>query len=236
MNIFELDTYRLDDAINFHLELNPQIWDSKERMRPNIRKSLIRIANDFRDFLGIKDLSVVDITLSGSNAAYSYTPYSDIDLHLLVDFTEINNDEVYRELFNAKKYQYNDQHDIIIRGYEVELYVQDAAQPHKSLGEYSIIKDDWNKIPTKKRANLDDDGTKAKYEKLREFILMALASDDEKSLDVATQTLKKYRQAGLSEKGEFGPENLAFKLLRKKGLVQKLWDKKRDLEDARMSL
>jgi len=205
-------------------------------MRPKVKSALIRIANDFRDFLGIKDLSIVDVTVSGSNAAYSYTPYSDIDLHLIVDFDQINNDDVYRELFDAKKYQYNDQHDIVIRGYDVELYVQDSAQKHASLGEYSIIKDDWNKIPTKKRANLDDEATRAKYEKLREFILMAIASDDERGINIATQTIKKYRQAGLSEKGEFGPENLAFKLLRKKGLIKKLWDKKRDLEDSRMSL
>jgi len=134
MNLYELDTYRLHDAINFHHDLNPQIWDSMEQMRPKVKNALIRIANDFRDFLGIKDLSVIDVTVSGSNAAYSYTPYSDIDLHLIVDFTEINNDDVYRELFNAKKYQYNDQHDIMIRGYEVELYVQDSIQPHASLG------------------------------------------------------------------------------------------------------
>lgn len=236
MNLFELDTYRLHDAINFHKELNPQLWDSDEQLRPIVKNTIIKIAKDFRDFLGINDLVVTDITISGSNAAYSYTPYSDIDLHLIVDFTQLNNDDVYRELFNAKKYQYNDQHDIMIRGYEVELYVQDAAQPHASLGEYSIINNDWNKIPTKKRANLDDTATKAKYEKLREFILMALANDDERNIEIATNIIKKYRKAGLAEKGEFGPENLAFKILRKKGLVQKLWDKKRDLEDARMSL
>ena len=236
MNIFELDSFRLDDAINFHKELNPQLWDSEERMRKEVHTALLDIAEDFRIFLGVKDLAITDITLSGSNAAYSFTPYSDIDLHLVVDFSQINADEVYRELFDAKKYQYNDQHDIMIRGYEVELYVQDSAQLHTSIGEYSIIKDDWNKMPTKKRANLDDSATKAKYEKLREFILMALASDNENSIVIATHTITKYRNAGLSEKGEFSPENIAFKILRKKGLVQKLWDKKRDLEDDRMSL
>ena len=136
----------------------------------------------------------------------------------------------------SRKNKYNDQHDIKIRGYEVEVYVQDASQQHSSLGEYSIVNDDWNKIPTKKRANLDDNATKAKYEKLREFILLALASEDESQINQATETIKRYRKAGLAESGEFGPENLAFKILRKKGLVKKLWDKKAELEDKRMSI
>jgi hypothetical protein len=236
MNLLELDSYRLHDAINFHHDLNPQIWGHNDSMRSNVKKALLNISNDFIVFLGLTDLAVADITLSGSNAGYSYTPYSDIDLHLLVDFTQINNDDVYRELFDAKKYQYNDQHDIKIRGYEVEVYVQDASQQHSSLGEYSIVNDDWNKIPTKKRANLDDNATKAKYEKLREFILLALASEDESQINQATETIKRYRKAGLAESGEFGPENLAFKILRKKGLVKKLWDKKAELEDKRMSI
>ena len=236
MQILELDTYKLNDAINFHVELNPQLWDEHEQMRPEVRDALLMISDDFRDFLGIANLSVVDITLSGSNAAYSYTPYSDIDLHLVVDFDQLNNDEVYRELFNAKKYVYNDKHDILIRGYEVEVYIQDSMQVHKSIGEYSIIKNEWNKIPTRKRANLDDLATKAKYEKLREFILMALASENLVQINQATEIIKKYRKAGLAEKGEFGAENLAFKILRRKGFIQKLWDKKATLEDKRMSL
>ncbi len=133
MDIYELDSYRLSDAVKFHTELNPALWDG-DRMRPEVREALIKIADDFREFLGISDLAVEDITVSGSNAAYTYTPHSDIDLHLLVDFSKLNPDQVYQELFNAKKYQYNDQHDIKIRGYDVELYVQDAGKPVRSLG------------------------------------------------------------------------------------------------------
>jgi len=103
MNLQELDNYILDDAINFHTDLNSAIWNHKERMRPEVRKALLDIADDFREFLGIQYLALTDITVSGSNAAYSYTPYSDIDLHLVVDFKKISNDEVYKELFDAKK-------------------------------------------------------------------------------------------------------------------------------------
>jgi len=235
MNISELDKYELSKAIEFHNELNPQLYYNG-KMRPEIRKQLLKIADDFREFLGIEDIALVDITVSGSNAAYSYTPHSDIDLHLIVDFDRLPHDEVFRELFDAKKYQYNDLHDIKIKGYDVELYVQDKDQPHSSLGEYSVLRDEWNRIPTKKRANLDDIATFQKYEKLKELAIRALASDNEKYLNHVLDIIKRYRKAGLSKKGEFSPENLAFKMLRTDGYFQKLWDKKREFEDKRLSL
>ena len=80
MDIYELDSYRLSDAVKFHTELNPALWDGKT-MRPEVRDALLKIADDFKTFMGIDDLAIEDITVSGSNAAVSYTPHSDIDLH-----------------------------------------------------------------------------------------------------------------------------------------------------------
>jgi hypothetical protein len=235
MDIYELDSYRLSDAVKFHTELNPALWDGKT-MRPEVREALLKIADDFKTFMGIDDLALEDITVSGSNAAFSYTPHSDIDLHLLVDFSKLNPDEVYQELFNAKKYQYNDQHDIKIRGYDVELYVQDSNKPVRSLGEYSLVKDDWTRIPVQRRGNLDEKSTQSKYEKLKGLIELATNSNSFEQVTAVTDTIKKYRQAGLDEHGEFGPENLAYKMLRTQGYVERLFKHKADLEDARLSL
>jgi hypothetical protein len=235
MDIYELDSYRLSDAVKFHTELNPALWDGKT-MRPEVRDALLKIADDFKTFMGIDDLAIEDITVSGSNAAFSYTPHSDIDLHLLVDFSRLNPDDVYQELFNAKKYQYNDQHNIKIRGYDVELYVQDSNKPVRSLGEYSIINNDWNRIPVQRRGNLDEKSTQQKYEKLKKLIELALSTNDLERVTYITDTLKKYRQAGLDRHGEFGPENLAYKILRKQGLIQKIFDHKAALEDTKLSL
>jgi len=163
MNINELNNYKLAKAIDFNTDLNPQLFMG-DKMRPLVRNKLMDIANHFREFLGVEDIALVDIEVSGSNAAYSYTPHSDIDLHLIVDFTQLPDNDVYKELFNAKQYSFNDQHNLKIKGYDVELYVQDAAQAHHSLGSYSVLKDKWTRIPTKQRANLDDQATHAKYE------------------------------------------------------------------------
>ena len=235
MDIYELDSYRLSDAVKFHTELNPALWDGKT-MRPEVLEALLKIADDFKTFMGIDDLALEDITVSGSNAAFSYTPHSDIDLHLLVDFSRLNPDEVYQELFNAKKYQYNDTHDIKIRGYDVELYVQDSNKPVRSLGEYSLVKNDWTRIPVQRRGNLDEKSTQSKYEKLKGLIELATNSNSLEQVTAVTDTIKKYRQAGLDEHGEFGPENLAYKMLRTQGYVERLFKHKADLEDARLSL
>ena len=135
MNINELETYRLSDAVKFNDTLNPRLWDN-EHLRPEVEQKLRAIADDFREFLGIQELEVEDITISGSNAAYTYTPHSDIDLHLVVDLDQVCDNDVYRELFDAKKYQYNNEHNFKIGGYDVELYVQDSKQPHHSQGIY----------------------------------------------------------------------------------------------------
>ena len=158
-----LDEFQqLDLAVNFHDELNPKLWDG-DQLQPDVRRALLKIANHFKDFLGIDTFDLLDITISGSNAAYTYTSRSDIDLHLVVMIPDEHQQEL-EQLFNAKKYQYNDQHNIKVRGYDVELYVQDAEEAHHSMGIYSVSKNTWIKKPEKKRASIDDIDVREKYQ------------------------------------------------------------------------
>lgn len=235
MNLKELDNFNLGDAVYFHEDLNPVIFDG-DTMNSEVREALLTIAEDFIDHLGIDHLEVADITLSGSNAAYSYTRHSDIDLHILVDMSKFENDDIYRELFNAKKTVYNDSHDITIGGYEVELYVQDKNDPVVSLGEYSVLDDKWLRLPRKRKADLDQMATKLKYSKLHKLAVYAYKSNDIDKIENVLKTIKKYRKAGLDLHGEFGSENLAYKILRKKGVVQQLFDKLDRLHSERLSL
>jgi hypothetical protein len=235
MQLNELAKFKLSDAIYFHNKLNPVIFDG-DKLKDDVRIQLLNIAEDFIDHLGINNLHISDITLSGSNAAYSYTRHSDIDLHILVDMNKFNDDDVYRELFDAKKTVYNDTHDIKIDGYEVELYVQDTNQPVISLGEYSILHNSWIRLPRKRRANIDQLATKLKYQKLYKLGSYAYKTNNLEKIKNVLRTIKKYRQAGLDLNGEFGSENLAYKILRKQGLIKKLYDRLQDLHDARLSL
>jgi hypothetical protein len=225
----------MSDAVRFHEQLNPAIFDG-DHMKQDVREQLLLIANDFIEHLGLPDLAIQDITISGSNAAYSYTNLSDIDLHLLVDMNQFNEDDVYRELFDAKKTVYNDNHDIQIDGYEVELYVQDSNEPVISLGEYSVMNDKWLKLPRKRKADFDQVATKLKYRKLYKLAEYALKSDDSEKINRLIKTVKKYRRIGLDYNGEFGPENIAFKALRNKGIIKKLYEKLQLLHSQRLSL
>ena len=233
MQINELDQYRLSDAVRFHDQLNPRLWGNDEHLRPEVRKKLLAVADDFQEFLGVKDLDLVDITVSGSNAAYSYTPDSDIDLHLVI---RIPNDPVYQELFNAKKYQYNDQYDIRIGGADVELYVQPNDQPHISQGIYSVMNNDWVRVPSRKRAKIDDSCVQSKTQDLEQRIQAAVDSQDRECLENIADKIKSMRKTGLAQHGEFGCENLVFKMLRRSGALEKLKQARSDVHDRELSL
>jgi hypothetical protein len=236
MNINELDSYRLGDAVKFNDKLNPKLWGSDEHLHSQIREQLLRIAEDFAEFLGVSNFEIKDITVSGSNAAYTYTDNSDIDLHLVVDLPRADASEVYRELFDAKKYQYNDQHNITIGGYDVELYVQNANQPHISQGIYSVLNNDWVSVPRRARPTVDDISTRSKYETLSQQIDQAIESKDYEMITALVNKIKKMRQAGLEQHGEFGPENIAFKMLRSQGAIERLYAARNAAKDELLSL
>lgn len=235
MQLNELDTFRLSDAVHFHDELNPAVFTG-DTMKPNVREQLLLIAEDFVEHLGIQHLDVEDITISGSSAAFSYTKHSDIDLHILVDMSKFTDDDVYREFFDAKKVVYNEQHDIMINGHEVELYVQNINDPVISLGEYSVLDDKWIKLPRKRRANLDQVATRMKFEKIAKLAEYAIKSNNLEKITTVLKTIKRYRQAGLELHGEFGAENLAFKALRSKGIISRLYEKLNELHSRKLSI
>lgn len=235
MDIKELVSFKLSDAVSFHNELNPRLWNG-QHLRPEVEKQLKEVANDFLEELGINGLDVKDVTISGSNAAYSYTPNSDVDLHILVDMNKLSNDDIYRELFQAKKTIYNDTHDITIHGVPVEVYVQDSNEKVVSLGEYSILDNKWLQFPSKRRANLNQNLTRHKYEKLLKLIEYALASKDIKKVNHLLKTIRRYRRAGLDKGGEFSPENLAYKVLRKQGYIDELYRIRDNLHSKSLSI
>lgn len=235
MNIKELNSFKMSDAVEFHDTLNQKIFNN-EKLKPTVRNQLLLIAKDFINEMGISELHVKDITISGSNAAYSYTKHSDLDLHILVDMTKLSSDEIYQELFNAKKILYNENYNITVHGIPVELYVQDSNEPVVSLGEYSVKNDEWIKLPKKRRANLDQHATRLKYEKLKAIVLTALRATKSSQVEKVTKKIRQYRQAGLDKGGEFSPENLAYKVLRSQGYITKLYDLRNRLHGQELTI
>jgi hypothetical protein len=60
--------------------------------------------------------------------------------------------------------------------------------------------------------------------------------DELDSLDEISARIRDMRAAGLSSAGEYSIENLAFKVLRNDGTIEKLKNYKRGLEDSKLSL
>lgn len=224
----------VDQAVQFHDTLNPDLWDN-QRLRPEIRYKLMLIAQHFANFIDIPKLNLRDITISGSNAAYTYTEHSDLDLHLIVDIPKAAEFHL-KPLFDAKKNQYNYNHDIRIKGIDVELYVQPSADPHVSAGIYSVLDDTWIKEPKPVRVEIRDGDVETKVENYLNKIKRALRSQDHQEASKVKDEIAKLRKSGLASTGEFGVENIAFKVLRAQGWIDKLRQHIYDLEDMALSL
>jgi len=228
--------------------LNPVIWNNVDTklptLKPNIRKALLSIAEEFINFLDL-EFFIDNITFTGSLANYNWSEFSDIDLHVLVDFTQFDEHdrEMYKELFSLKKTLFNSTHNITVKGYEVELYTQDIEETHYSTGVYSVMFDSWIAPPEKEKFQVDKGLLLTKVESWMNKIDEVLDETKQEELDDALQIiddfkdkLKKYRSAGLEQGGEYSYENLTFKFLRRNGYIQKLFDFKNQLIDKRLSL
>lgn len=227
MNLKELHSFKISDAVGMHSTLNPKLWDG-ERLKTSVRVQLLRIAKDFIDYLGVSPLHIKDVRILGSNAAYSYTTHSDIDLHVFVDMEKLNPDEVYQELFSSKKMLYNEGRKITIHDIPVECYVQDINQPAVTLGEYSVLKNKWIKHPVKRRLTLDHIEARTKFEKMMHLVNLALKSPRHQVVSRVLDKLNRYRRVGLQRSGEFSPENIAYKAVRERDLIKDLYTR-RDL-------
>lgn len=208
----------------FHNELNPAIWEDK-KLKLLVKDKLLEIAQAFMEYLDI-EIDVDDIVITGSLANYNYTKYSDIDLHIITDFNEYKIDtELLRDYFNAKRTVWNTTHNITIKGYTVEIYIQNTAEIHYSTGIYSLKNNEWVKEPvaTKEKKDIDIEQVRNKKQTMLEIIEFALSPNCSiEAAENAKDKFLKLRKAGLEKAGDLSPENLAFKELRRSGDIEKL--------------
>ena len=222
-----------DDLATFEMqpEFQQKIWDGDERIRPGVKGALMDIVDEFVERLDL-DAEIKDIILTGSLANYNWSKFSDIDLHILIDFKEVNdNEELVKRFFDAVRANWNRTHDIKVKGHEVELYVQDESEPHVSTGVYSLMNDKWLVKPNKVKPFIDKKTARKKAADIERGVDKVASilydGDHNAALEAAAslkEKIKTMRQTGLEKAGIFSPENLAFKMLRRSNAIQKLHD------------
>ena len=218
-------------------QLNPKFWINN-LLNSRIRLRLLDIADDFVDSLEIDWVKPIDIILTGSLTNYNWSKYSDIDLHIIFNFKEIDSKlKLVRDYLDSKRKIWNDKHENLkIYGFTVEIYVQDINEKHESSGMYSLEKNKWILEPTKnniKPIELDKFFIKEKSAKIMTLIddIISQYNIDLNDYEIKIIGLKakklfnkiKYlRKHGLIQNGEMSNENIIFKVLRRSGYIDKL--------------
>lgn len=221
------------EKVEYHNELNPKVWDGN-RMHPELRKKLLTIAQDFWNSLKL-EVPVIDVQLTGSLANYNWTDSSDLDVHIIIDFSQVDsNVELVRKALDGQRFIWNQRHPVIIKGHDVECYVQHKDEQHVSSGLYSILKSNWIIAPTWNPPTVDDQDVSEKLRVIRsEFkeIKKKIKSSEGEEARVLFEYLEKFkkkimadRKEGLARSGEFSVENVVFKELRRDGTIEDIID------------
>lgn len=229
-------------------ELNPKIWEKDGKsytMKPEVREKLLEIANLFIDSLGV-DVIITDIIMIGSLVNYNWSKYSDIDLHVVVNFNQFpeNAKDLYLEFFDLKKVIFNQKHNITMFGYDVECFVQKEDETTFSSGIYSILYDMWMNEPKKLGIeNVDKELLKdraSQWMRIIDGVIENIQDEDPDEIKSLVkkykEKLKKFRNCGLEKGGEMSLENLVFKLLRRNGYIEKLYDTPTEVIDKKLSM
>lgn len=232
-------------------ELNPKIWIGG-KINSKVRLRLLDIADDFIESLNVGWVNVSDIILTGSLANYNWSRFSDFDLHILIDFSKVDErTDFVREYFNTKKNEWNNVHENLkIYGFPVEVYVQDTNEEHTASGVYSLNRNEWVVEPVKdniKAIKLDKYFIKEKTMKYIKIITSLKKQVDETDDDAELRTLSKkvkgtfdilkgLRKEGLKARGEMHPYNVIYKFLRRLGYLDILLDLKAKTYDKLKSI
>ena len=243
-----MDNSEILKSFETQKELNPKIWDKKGKkyiMDSQVREKLLEITNLFIDFLGV-DILVTDIIMIGSLTNYNWSKFSDIDLHVVVNYSQFpeNTKDLYVEFFDLKKIIFNQKHNLKMFGYDVECFVQDENEVTFSSGVYSVLYDMWVNEPKKEdMKNIDKELIKEKAKQWMRIIDGVVDNiKDETPDEIKTivktykEKLKKFRNCGLQKGGEMSLENLVFKLLRRNGYIEKLYDLPTEIIDKKLSM
>ena len=229
----------LKTTLQYHDTLNPDLFNEKKKLDPEVWQSLNKIAKEWASFANIPAAAIKDVIVVGGNANYNYTKHSDIDLHLVVDKKGIKCQGLIDDYLQSKKQLWALTHDITVKGQPVELYAQDFRDPFRQgQGVYSLKSNRWLQEPERVKFNSKSPEVVNKVKDLSFQInsLIDSKSDDIDAFKQIKRRLKIMRSTAIEKGGEYAPENLAFKELRNRGTLDRMSKYMRQLEDQALSL
>lgn len=235
-----LSSFKVKDSLENH------IWNEDGSLDLSVRRSLLDISDDFWESCNIRWVKPKTVLLTGSICNFNWSKFSDVDVHIVVDFSEIHeNKEFVQEYFDEKKNDWNNTHEnLTVYGFPIEMYVEDIEADTASSAIYDLWENKWLKEP--KEGNIEPI-------RLNKYGIKQVASDlmtqvddlcdmfegehDKHKLeeihdeaDRISKLFKEIRKVGL-KKGESGSGNIVYKVARRMGYLDKLWKLKTDCYD-----
>ena len=222
--------------------LYPKFWKNN-KLNSIVARKLMAIADDVIKSLDIAEF-VEDVVITGSISSYNWHDLSDIDLHIMLDFEKIDdNYDLVKRMLDQTRINWNKKHNILIDGKEVELYFQHYTEPHEANGIWSLELGKWLAEPVRLNPEIDIITTEKKAEAMAKQIEHLFEMFQENKFkevyeyaDRVKVKIARMRKIGLSDQGIYSPENLAFKMLRNAGYLEKLSAIKIEAYDRMMSL
>lgn len=214
-----------DLKLPYQDHLNPKIWDGL-KLKPEVLKQLRKISDKFIEWCDAPDMQIKDIVLCGSIANYNWDPkHSDIDIHIFIDLDDFKDKcgEFAEDFFDVKNKRFKEVFPTKIYGMPVEITVEDYKKSAVSLAIYSIKKGEWVKKPVYKKPKYDSEKAKEISDKWKKKFDDVIAKKDAKydEIENVRDDFKDFRSKNLEKGGEFDPANIAFKHIRRKGLIDK---------------
>ena len=217
--------------------LCPDLWNEYLRLDSKVRMNLLQMAYDFYGKTNLL-APVLDVYLMGSIANYNWTTDSDVDVHVIINYAQLQMPEKTAiKTVKTAGAQWNIEHEVTIKGHKVEMNLQNATEQKPYVtGIYSLVKNQWIRKPLKMSPQVDRNILKVQYQSMRGYVQNALNSKDREQMKAAKKYLDAYRQYGLDTYGELSYENLVFKILRARGVIKKLKDGIVSVYDKAMSV
>ena len=229
--------------------LSPILFDPPNILKPEVRQTLLKIAEDQISNLSSKHnlkLVVNQIILCGSMTGPDWDDQSDIDLHIVydplktLDVTEKETMSIslLNEFLNSYKAGFNNE-EYEIYEHPVELYFQRSTEVNNTPGIYDLRAGKWTKEPDMTQVEITDEHRKlakswsAKIKSIVNSWKEGNHSAEEmlRTVERRLDELKKWRQEGQkSKEGLKSVANIVFKMLRRNKMIKKLIDLKSDLK------